>query len=236
MQHQSQCNAVWKTWRVSPINSAVCVEFCMTIVTAIVLDLRSLIKTASRTPVLLLRVESLCQGFTCKWTSEWMNTNLCSFALCQLVPSWFFLSKCSLLRNFSLSTTLHAWALKFQSTWMVPSNDPFLWKQTSEKFIKQKNRNLTFRISSWNLFEYLCDSMQRRLSGARPFFLRRSSLWSSICFSSTVEISFIFLDLCRFSRVDVAPSGLENVPKPRRNPPETGSPLLSAVSSTCKAK
>ena len=59
---------------------------------------------------------------TCKWTSEWMNTNLCSFALCQLVPPWFFQSKCSLLRkNPTLQRLCMHSALKFLvGTWMVP--------------------------------------------------------------------------------------------------------------------
>ena len=169
-------------------------------------------KTASRTAK-LLQVKSLCRGFTCKWTSEWMSTNLCSFALCQLVPFFPFLSKCSLLRNFSLSTTLHALALKFQSTWMVPSNDPFLWKQTSEKFIKQ-NSNISY--ISVKSFWISMPIKRKEDSLATPFFCD-AYLWSSI-WSSTVKFSFIFLDLCRFSRVDVPPSGLENVPKPRLPP------------------
>ena len=57
-----------------------------------------------------------------------------------------------------------------------------------------------------------------------------NTFWSSI-WSSTVEVPFIFIDLCRFSRVDVPPSGPENVPKPRLPPYESP---LSAVSSTCK--
>ena len=129
------CVVVKTVWPVGDFVYKVERKFCITIVTAIVLALRSLIKTESRTAK-LRQVESHCQGFHCKWTSKWMNTNLCSFALCQLVPSWFFLSKCSLLRKKSFSTTLHVLALKLQGTWMVPSNDPFLRKQTSEKALK----------------------------------------------------------------------------------------------------
>ena len=46
-----------------------------------------------------------------------------------------------------------------------------------------------------------------------------------------MEVPFICIDLCRFSRVDVPPSGPENVPKPGLLPYESP---LSAVSSTCR--
>ena len=52
------------------------------------------------------------------------------------------------------------------------------------------NRTLIFRISSRHLFEYLCQSTQRRLS-CNTFFCD-AYLWSSI-WSSTVEISFKIL-------------------------------------------
>ena len=58
-------------------------------------------------------------------------------------------------------------------------------------------------------------------------------LWSSI-WSLTVEVSFFFIDLCRFSIdsiVDAPPSGPENVPKPGLLPYRSP---LSAVSSTCQ--
>ena len=87
---------------------------------------------------------------------------------------------------------------------------------------------LIFCISSWNLFECLCQSAQRRIA-CNTFFCE-AYLWSSI-WSLTVEVSFIFIDLCRFSIVDVPASGPENVPKPGL--PPYRSPL-SAVSSTCK--
>ena len=80
------------------------------------------------------------------------------------------------------------------------------------------------------MFEYLFQSMQRRIS-CNTFSLRSiRTFWSSI-WSSTVEVPFIFIDLCRFSRVDVPSSGPENVPKPGL--PPFKSPR-SAVSSTCK--
>ena len=88
------CIVVKTVWPVGDFVYKVERKCCIAIVTA----LRSLIKTESRTGTLRL-IESHCQGFTCKWTSELMNTNLCSFPLCQLVPSWLFLSKWSLLRK-----------------------------------------------------------------------------------------------------------------------------------------
>ena len=81
-------------------------KFCIAVVTATMLALRSLIRTESRTAK-LRQVDSRCQGFAGKWTSEWMNTNLCSFALCQFILSWFFLSKWSACEKTSFSTTWH---------------------------------------------------------------------------------------------------------------------------------
>ena len=87
---------------------------------------------------------------------------------------------------------------------------PFLPKQTSEK---NSDRIPIFCTSSWNVFEYLCQSTQRRIS-CNTFFLQSiHTFWSSI-WSSTVEVPFIFIDLCRLSILDVPPSGPENVPKP----------------------
>ena len=154
-----------------------------------------------------------------------MNTNLCSFALCQLVPFFPFLSKCSLLRNFSLSTTLHALALKFQGTWMVPSNDPFLWKQTSEKFIKQ-NSNISYILetSFWmslpinakkTLLQHLF--FATHTFGA-PFGAQRSNYLSSF------SIFVAFLEMCPLQ-------GLKMFPSPACR--LTGH-HFSAVSSTCK--
>ena len=63
------------------------------------------------------------------------------------------------------------------------------------------------------------------------FFSQSIPFWSSI-WSSTVKVPFIFIDLCRFSIVDVPSSGPENIPKPRLPPYRS----LYAVSSTCKEK
>ena len=119
--------------------------------------------------------------------------------------------------------------LKFQGTWMVPSSYISLSPET-DIWKKNSNRILIFCISSWNMFEYRFQSMQRRIS-CNTFFLRSIRTFCSSIWSSTVEVPFIFIDLCRFSRVDVPSSGPENVPKPRLPPYESP---LSAVSSTCK--
>ena len=87
--------------------------------------------------------------------------------------------------------------LKFQGTWIVPSNNPFLGKQTSKK---NSTRILIFRMSSWSCFEYLCQSTQRRISFNTFFLQGIRTFWSSI-WSSTVEVPFICTDLCRFSWV-----------------------------------
>ena len=86
---------------------------------------------------------------------------------------------------------------------------PLLPKQTSEK----NSDRIPMFCTSWNLFAYLCQSTQRRVS-CNTFFLQSiRTFWSSI-WSSTVEVPFICIDLCRFSILDVPRSGSENVPKP----------------------
>ena len=64
-------------------------------------------------------------------------------------------------------------ALEFQGTW--------IWKKNS-------NIILTFRISSWNPFEYLCQSTQRRISGATFFFFWRSIRIPFENFGAPVEV------------------------------------------------
>ncbi len=55
-------------------------KFCIAIVTAIMLALRSLIKTEPKTSK-LRQVDSHCQALMAgKWINAWMNTNLGSFA------------------------------------------------------------------------------------------------------------------------------------------------------------
>ena len=197
---------------------------CIAVVTAVALAHRSLIKTESRTAK-IRQVDSHCQGFTGKWTSEWMNTNLYSFALCQFVLSWFFLSKWSAFEKKILQHDF-AWCLSIPC-WL----SSFKVLEPERKFKQNSNISYIFVKSFWISLPI---NTKKNLRG-NTFFLRsilRYSFWSS-SWSSTVKIPFIFIDLCRFSRVDVPPSGPENVPKPRLPPYESP---LSAVSSTCKEK
>ena len=117
--------------------------------------------------------------------------------------------------------------LKLQGTWMVPSSYsiPFSGNRHLKGKLKTDFYILYIFLNSFCI-QYLCQSMQRRIS-CNTFFLQsiRTS-WSSI-WSSTVEVPFIFIDLCRFSRVDVPPSGSENVPKP-------GLPPYVQVTTFCR--
>ena len=195
-------------------------KLCIAVVTAIVMALRSLIKTESRTAK-LRQVDSHCRGLTGKWTSEWMNQSLlfCSLPVCpflilsfQVVCFWEKILQHDLACCLSIPCYLSSFEVRVLG-----------WKAQTEF-------NLIFCVSSWNMFEYLFQSMQRRIS-CNTFSLRSiRTFWSSI-WSSTVEVPFIFIDLCRFSRVDVPSSGPENVPKPGLPPFESP---RSAVSSTCK--
>ena len=136
---------------------------------------RSLIKTEPRTAK-LRQVDSdyEYQGLTGKWTSEWMNQSLvfCSLPLCHfLILSFQVVCFWEKMLQHDFACCLSMLPLKFQGTWMVPSSYPFLPKQTSEKD-KTSTRNLIFRMSSWNLFEYLCQSTQRRISCNTFFFCK----------------------------------------------------------------
>ena len=139
------------------------------------------------------------QGLTGKWTSEWMNTNLWSFPLCQFVPSaqLCMVSFHSMLANPSFFQYLDG---SFQSSQTSPETG--IWKTLKPN----SNDLIVFRISSWYLFEYLCQSTQRRLS-CNTSFLRSTSL----------ELPF-----GAWKRSQARPKSAEN-----RSP-------LSAVSSTCK--
>ena len=87
---------------------------------------------------------------------------------------------------------------------LSPETD--IWKKNSDRIP-------IFCTSFWNLFAYLCQWTQRRVS-CNTFFLQSiRTFWSSI-WSSAVEVPFICIDLCRFSILDVPPSGSENIPKP----------------------
>ena len=193
-------------------------KLCIAVVTAIVMTLRSLIKTEPRTAK-LRQVDSQYeyQGLTGKWISEWMNQSL---VFCSL-PLWHFLILsfqvvCFWEKNPSARLCMLSFHVTSQVSRYLDGSFqvqyPFLPKQTSEK---NSDRIPICCKSSWNRFEYLCQSTQRRIS-CNTFFLQSiRTFWSSI-WSSTVEVPFICIDLCRFSILDVPPSGSENVPKPCR--------------------
>ena len=140
-------------------------KLCIAVVTAIVMTLRSLIKTEPRTAK-LRQVDSHYeyQGLTGKWTSEWMNQSLvfCSLPLCHcLILSFQVVCFWEKILQHDFACCLSMLPLKFQGTWMVPSSYPFPPKQTSEK---NSDRIPMFCTSCWNLLEYLCQSTQRRIS------------------------------------------------------------------------
>ena len=124
------------------------------------------------------RVESLCQGFTCKWTSEWMNTIFALLLFASFVPSWFFLSKCSAFDNFfSLSTTLHVVFPCYLSSfkvleWFLPA-DPFLWKQTSEKIHQTE---LLYFVYLRDILLNILANQRKEDSLATPFFAKHTYL------------------------------------------------------------
>ena len=165
----------------------------------------SLIKTESRTAK-LQQVDSHCQGLTGKTTSEWMNQSLlfCSLPVCPFLILSFQVV-CFWETNPSARVCMLSFhsmlPVKFQGTWMIPSSDLLLRKQTSEQKLKPNSNS-----------EYLCQSTQRRIS-CNTFVVRSiRTVWSSI-WSSTIKIPFILIDLCRFYMLDVLPSGPENFPK-----------------------
>ena len=144
-----------------------------------------------------------------------MNTNLSLLLFASLSFLDSFFPSGLLLRKLFFSTTLHGLALKFQGTWMVPSSDPFLRKQTSAK---NSNRILMFRIYFFVKLFRISLALNAEKNLLQHLFFAKHTFWSSI-WSSTVEVPFIFIDLCRrFSIVDAPSSGPENVPKPRLPP------------------
>ena len=86
-RHGAPSCVVWPVKTMWPLGN-VERKLCIAVVTAIVMTLRSLIKTEPRTAK-LRQVDSQYeyQGLTGKWTSEWMNQSL---VFCSL-PLWHFL-------------------------------------------------------------------------------------------------------------------------------------------------
>ena len=125
-----------------------------------------------------------------------------------------------------------AWCLSIPCWLANPSflqylDGSFQWSQTLQKQASEKHPPTKFewfdRISYIFLKSFwisLPINAKKTLWG-NASFLRFACLCISL-WSLTVEVSFIFIDLSRFSTVDVPPSGPENVPKPGRNPPKTG--------------
>ena len=97
----------------------------------------------------------------------WMNKkNLCSFALCQFVLSWFFLFKWSAFeKNPSARLGMLSFHVTSQVSRYLDGSFQLSLSPVSDIWKKNSNRILIFRISSWNLFEYLCQSTQRRIWG-----------------------------------------------------------------------
>ena len=125
-------------------------------VTAIVMALRSLIKTESRTAK-LRQVDSPCRGLTGKSTCEWMNQSLllCSLPVCpflilsfQVVCFWekSFSTTSHVVFPFHVASQVSRYLDGSFQLSLSPETD--IWKKSS-------NRILIFCISSWNMFEYL---------------------------------------------------------------------------------
>ena len=189
-------------------------KLCIAVVTAIVMTLRSLIKTEPRTAK-LRQVDSHYeyQGLTGKWTSEWMNQSLvfCSLPLCHFLILSFqvvcFWEKNPSARLCMLSFHVTSQVSRYlDGSFQLPlSPETDIWKKlrpnSNVLYILLKSFRISLPINAKkNLLQH------HFLQSIRTF-------WSSI-WSSTVEVPFMFVDLCRFSRVDVPPSGPENVPKP----------------------
>ena len=190
--------------------------------TAIVLALRSLIKTESRTAK--LRQVVTLPRFSLQMNQR-MNEHLsllfCSLPACPLLILSF---QVFAFEKKSFSMTLHVLALKFQGTWMVPSDDPFLRKQTSEKALKPNSND-----SLCEIFLNIFANQRKEESLATPFFLR--SIPSELHLELNSRSFFLLYRSLSLFYSRCAPFRPENVPKPVL--PPYRSPL-SAVSSTCK--
>ena len=161
-------------------------------------------------------------------------SNLCSFVLCQFVHCLSLLDSFLVCfwENFP-SARLCIACFSSQVSRYLDGSFMFLPMIPFSQTFGEKNNPICC-ISSWNLFEYLCQSKQRRIS-CNTFFLRSipfgapfgAQQWK---FVSSLSIFVAFLEqMC--PRQGLKTSGPENVPKPRL--PPYRSPL-SAVSSTCK--
>ena len=148
------------------------------VVTAIVIALRSLIKTESRTAKLqqVSRFTLPRLNWQMKQRMNEPIFGLLLSASLSLLDS-FFPSGLLLRKHLSARRCMLSFrsmlALKFQGTWIVPSNDPFLHKQTSEK--EKLNQNSTIScIFVKSVFAYLCQSMPAEESPGQHLFFVRS--------------------------------------------------------------
>ena len=101
--------------------------------------------------------------------NEHQSLLFCSLPACPLLILSF---QAFAFEKKSFSTTLHVSALKFQGTWMVPSNDPFLRKQTSEKALKPNSNDSNISVYLCEIFLNIFANQRKEESLATPFFLR----------------------------------------------------------------
>ena len=112
-----------------------------------------------------------------------------------------------LLRKKSFGTTLHVVSPCYLSGfkvlgWFLPVI-PF----SRNRHLKKTQTGFQYFVHLLEVFLHIFANERKEESLATPFFLQSiPTFWSSI-WSSTVEVPFIFLDLCRFSLLDVPPSG-----------------------------
>ena len=86
-------------------------------------------------------------------------------------------------------------ALKFQSTWMVPSNDPFLQKQTSEKAPKPNSNdsNISICLVYCEILLNIFANQRKEDYLATPFFAKHTFGAKQSKFLSSFSIFVAFL-------------------------------------------
>ena len=140
----------------------------------------------------------------------------CSLPVCPFSMTWQPLSFHSMLPT---SSYLGTWIPFLPVIPDFPETD--IWKR--QNINPKSNISYVFVKSFWISLPI---NAKKNLWGNTFFLQSIRTVWSSI-WSSTVEVPFIFIDLCRFSIVDVPPSGPENVPKP-------GLPPYIQVTTFCR--
>ena len=211
-------------------------KLCIAVVTAIVMTLRSLIKTEPRTAK-LRQVDSQYeyQGLTGKWTSEWMNQSL---VFCSL-PLWHFLILSFQVVCFwekkSFSTTLHVVFPCYLSSfkvlgWFLPVT-PF----SGNRHLKKTQTEFQCFVHLLEIFLNICANQRKEKSLATPFFCKAympfgapfgAQQWK---FPSYLSIFVAFLYY-----IDAPPSGAWKCSQARPAALQYYGSPLSAVSGTCK--